>query len=526
MTERPISRQTSRYCSQVAALWAVAGLLLAISGCHMPQITDGSAQQEPSPELTSLQVTGGESEMYPAFAVDIYHYALACASSDALRVRAQASSSATSLTLLRDDENDEQESTGSVDIQIAVNHDHDIALEVSGVGETATYVVHCLPEGFPDVRILKKTAGVSEALMLLSPKVSTGLFQSKHKFATIMDNNGVPRFHLAGTAGHFRAFSDGPTIDGRQVQYSLTEPDGHRLYDESFHHIRTVSMSGWYAHDFLITEDDTLLFLGYKSATRDVSHITDPKTQLHLSMNQRVRDAIIVERTLSGATLFEWNSWDHLNIPDCISRGFNETYAQLNGFQLVDGDILASFRNCGTVLRIDRSGATGAVEWQVGGSSANPQTAFRQITGDDDARNEFCAQHNPSQIGDKVVLFDNGNFCVGARKGNPIFSRVVEYDISSGSEARFSREYRRLAGHGYARYEGGVTVLDNGNWLISWGYPLDYTVAVDELITISEVNPSGEPVFQMNMSGDGYLVSSYRVYLMPETEFKIPWNLP
>ena len=88
---------------------------------------------------------------------------------------------------------------------------------------------------------------------------------------------------------------------------------------------------------------------------------------------------------------------------------------------------------------------------------------------------------------------------------------MVEYDISSGSEARFSREYRRLAGHGYARYEGGVTVLDNGNWLISWGYPLDYTVAVDELITISEVNPSGEPVFQMNMSGDGYPVSSYRV---------------
>ena len=59
-----------------------------------------------------------------------------------------------------------------------------------------------------------------------------------------------------------------------------------------------------------------------------------------------------------------------------------------------------------------------------------------------------------------------------------------------------------------------------------WGYPLDYTVAVDELITISEVNPDGEAVFQMNMSGDGYPVSSYRVYRMPETEFKIPWNLP
>ena len=82
-----------------------------------------------------------------------------------------------------------------MDIQIAVNHDHDVAIEVSDDGESKTYV----------------------------------------------------------------AFSDGPTIDGRQVQYSLTEGDGHRLYDKSFRHIRTVNTSGWDPHDFLITEDDTLL---------------------------------------------------------------------------------------------------------------------------------------------------------------------------------------------------------------------------------------------------------------------------
>ena len=187
---------------------------------------------------------------------------------------------------------------------------------------------------------------------------------------------------------------------------------------------------------------------------------------------------------------------------------------------------MVSFRLCGAVLRIDRSGGTGAVEWQVGGSSANPATAFRPVTGDDDAGNEFCGHHTPSQIGNKVVVFDNGNFCRGTRKDDTIFSRVVEYDLSSGTQARFSREYRRLSGHGYARYEGGVTALENGNWLIFWGHPLDYTVGVDELVTISEVNPQGEAVFRMNMSGDGYPVSSYRVYRMPETEFKIPWNLP
>ena len=477
-------------------------------------------------ELSSLLVTGGAAEMYPAFAAGTHHYALTCASSTTLQVTAQAVRANARLTLLRADTTRNAVATGILTASITVNQDHDIVIELSDAGDTATYVVHCLPANFPDVEILKKTAAVSEGLLIGSPKVLTGLFKSSAKFATIMDNNGVPRFHLAGTGGHFRAFSDGPSIDGRQVQYSLTEVDGHRLYDESFRHIRIVNRPGWDEHDFLITEDDTLLFIGYRSATRDASHITNPKTGLPLSRNQRVRDAIIVERTLTGTTLFEWNSWGHLNIPDCISGGFKEKYAQINGFQLVDGDIVASFRNCGTVLRIDRSGGTGAVEWQVGGSAANPQTAFRQITGDDDARNEFCGQHTPSQVGDKVVLFDNGNLCVGARKNDPTFSRVVEYDISAGTEPRFSREYRRRAGHGYARHEGGVTVLANGNWLIFWGYPLDYTVAVDQLITISEVNPDGEAVFQMNMSGDGYPVSIYRVYRMPEAEFKIPWNLP
>ena len=476
-------------------------------------------------ELSSLQVTGAGS-MYPAFAADTYHYALTCTSSTTLQVSAQALRTNAQLTLLRARHHLNVVATGTLTASITVNQDHDIAIELSDAGDTVTYVVHCLPANFPDVRILRKTAGVSEDLMLVVPKVITGLFQDKYKFATIMDNNGVPRFHVAGISGNFRAFSSGPTINGRQVQYSVTRAYGHSLYDESFRHLRTVSMSGWDPHDFLITEDDTLLFMGYKSATRDASHITDPADQTPLSTRQRVRDATIVERTLLGTTLFEWNSWDHLNIPDCISGGFTEGYAQINGFHLVNGDIVASFRNCATVLRIDRSGGTGAVEWQVGGSSANPQTAFRPITGDDAAHNEFCAQHNPTQLGDKLVVFDNGNRCVGPRKADPVFSRVVAYDLSSGTEARFSREYRRRSGHGYARYEGGVTVLGNGNWLIFWGYPLGYTVGVDELVTISEVNPRGEVVFEMNMSGDGYPVSSYRVYRMPETEFKIPWNLP
>ena len=330
------------------------GAVLSAASATGTIVDDGAML---SLELSSLLVTGGASETYPAFAAGTYHYALTCTSSTTLQVTAQAVRANARLTLLRADTTRNVVATGTLTASITVNRDHDIVIELSDAGDTATYVVHCLPANFPDVEISKKTAAVSEGLLIGSPKVLTDLFKSSAKFATIMDNNGVPRFHLAGTGGHFRAFSDGPSIDGRQVQYSLTEADGHRLYDESFRHIRIVNMPGWDEHDFLITEDDTLLFIGYRSATRDASHITDPKTGLALSRNQRVRDVIIVERTLTGTTLFEWNSWGHLNIP---GRTIRHSRAWSNTIFL-PAPRLGSVANTGavpgTVTRATREGS-------------------------------------------------------------------------------------------------------------------------------------------------------------------------
>ena len=492
-----------------------------------PEIIANDRRPPALASLASLAVSG-DGAMYPPFASDIHHYALTCGNADRLQVSAHTAHPRAELTLVRQaPETSHRSTTGSLDVELGVDENHDIVVEVSDDGVTATYIVHCIPDNFPDVRILKKTARASEHLMVVVPVVRLGISRSTHKFVAIMDTNGVPRFHLEGSGGHFRAFSNGPTIDGRQVQYALAESDGYGLYDRSFHRIRTVSTPGWDSHDFLITEDDTFLFLGFKDATRDLSHITNSGSSTPFSAALEVRDVIIVEQTLSGSTRFEWNSWGHLNILDCIYEDYDGgRYTQLNGFQMANGDIVGSFRTCNMVARIDRSGNTGAIEWQVGGTSAIPETAYRPITGDDDGGNEFCQQHNPTQVGEKLVLFDNGSACRGTRKTVQQFSRVVEYDLSSGTEARFSREYRRRSGHGFSYYQGGVTVLDNGNWLIAWGIPVDYTLGVDELSTISEVNAQGELVFDMNMSGDGHPVVSYRVYAMSESEFQIPWNLP
>lgn len=43
------------------------------------------------------------------------------------------------------------------------------------------------------------------------------------------------------------------------------------------------------------------------------------------------------------------------------------------------------------MLRIDRSGNTGAVEWQLGGTAPPPDsgTEYLELVGDDDADHEF-----------------------------------------------------------------------------------------------------------------------------------------
>ena len=69
------------------------------------------------------------------------------------------------------------------------------------------------------------------------------------------------------------------------------------------------------------------------------------------------------------------------------------------------------------------------------------------------------------------------------------------------------------AGHGVSQPTGGVTVLDNDNWLISWGHTTSNTIAPTEVAAITEVTPDGTAVF-------------HRVYHESEANVQIPLNLP
>ena len=492
----------------------------------------GSIANDDPLQLDSLQVAGGGT-MYPAFDPAIHHYALTCGDSTTLQVTAGAVRAATSLTLLRADSAQNQVASGAMSVTgLVVDEDHDIAIELSETGAaTVTYVVHCIPADYPDVTIVTNSGAAAEEMLLVTPTYTRESDSEKITYLAVVDYNGVPRFHRSVRPNNknLRAFQDGPVIEGKTVRYSYNNPGGEVvLLDGDFARIKGVStvegISNTNGHDFLITEDDTFLFISYHDAVRDFStfkdHVGDP-----YPADRAVKDSVIQEVDQAGNQRFLWNSWDHLQIdPDCRGdSGLGTEYAHLNAFQEIEGDIIASFARCKQVLRIDRSSDPATVEWKLGGSAPaqDSGTVHFAIVGDPHAG--VCRIHQPIlNDSGSLVLFDNGDYCVGDRKR---ISRVLEYDISTGTEAVFVRHYEHphelVVGIG-----GSLAVLDNGNWLIAWGGSPPKAATSSNHVSISEVDAAGTAHFEMLWHKGADLGGTYRVYLEDESSVTVPLNLP
>jgi hypothetical protein len=386
-----------------------------------------------------------------------------------------------------------------------VDSDHDIAIEVSGQRGPTTYYLHCIPPNFPAIAVEMRTAAVSDGLLLMTVAAT----EPDRSFLAIVDNNGVPCWVLRASSltRNFRRHPDG--------RYSFAEFAANRtestvIMNAAFERVGTATLAGGlearYTEgiDFLILNNGNHLVIGYYPAVRDLSAFlcTGPAMSRQCSDMEPAIDSIVQELTPAGEQRLLWNSWDHVKIADCAVHRFPNGYAHLNSLHEVDGDIVVGLRGCAQVLRLER--ATGAVVWQLGGSPPMradrpaPSTgAARYLAVAGDPLGEFCGQHHVTVTpAGSVLMFDNGDHCLGPRKAITPVTRIVEYDISSRTEARFVREYRLPPGDGFATAGGGVTALDNGNWLVAWGNN-------GQPLAASEVDPDGTEIFRMSFAADG-----------------------
>ena len=304
---------------------------------------------------------------------------------------------------------------------------------------------------------------------------------------SIIDHNGVPRFWRSG-GGHFRAYPEG------RYPYSVTPGSGntsHVVYDANLDvvqsGIRTVNLQHTDSHDFFIKSNGDYVLMAYEPAVRDLSFITERYGLTNTDGEpfgpaEDTEDSVIQVITPADQEVFLWNSWDHMALEDCTQHRFPDDYAHLNSLQVVDGDIIASFRGCSKVLRID--GTSGEVIWRLGRSNLSTEEWESRDIGPPplkivgDPYGEFCGQHSSRLLENgHLILFDNGVQCLeDPGTGETVrpseqFSRVVEYaiDLEHG-EAIFQRHVFLHGRMDFLTYSmGQVDPLDNGNWLISWG---------------------------------------------------------
>ena len=155
----------------------------------------------------------------------------------------------------------------------------------------------------------------------------------------------------------------------------------------------------------------------------------------------------LVEVDASGQSIWEWHSYEHLDVTtDIITPGEpRHEWSHGNTIVPLEGDrVLVSFRNISSVLIIDKK--SGEITWKVGWDI-------------------IARQHDPSLLDNgNILIFDNGE-----RRQNDVrvFSRVIEINPANNE---IVWEY---SDHPYYNFYSprisGARRLPNGNTLITEG---------------------------------------------------------
>ena len=456
--------------------------------------------------LKSLSVTTNASTtnpdtwaMRPEFSPDILHYAVGCmdgdTASDTMRLAFSAATAGTRVAVngvQADDQNATVEEPVEGDSEVR------ITLATGRTGTSTTYVVHCMDSRNPAIERTGQEPGASTELISISAQDEPTRNVVRATYLAIIDANGVPRWQQRlpnSRTVHFKVHPDG------KYPYSYGEAPEIVILDENLDVVERVTttddLQHTGTHDFVIRENGNYVFEAYEPATRDFSAYTNENGKPYSTM-QATDDSVIEEVNPAGRRVLFWNSWDDMYLNDCLQHRFPRDYAHINSVQVVDdADIIASFRGCSQVWRIDRE--TGAGEWLLGRSNRSDAEweahGIRTLKIVGDLHGEFCGQHSARLIPNgHLLLFDNGNHCLedpetgDTQRPNSEFSRVVEYALDpDNGEAVFVRQH--CSGNicdRVSRSQGHIHRMDSGHWLISWGRGTSSRVSD---ASVTEVDP-------------------------------------
>jgi len=173
----------------------------------------------------------------------------------------------------------------------------------------------------------------------------------------------------------------------------------------------------------------------------------------------------LVELTKDGRKVWEWRAWEHLDPAKDVITGIQDNRSEWTHgnaiIELPDRDLLVSFRNISTVIRIRRP--TGEIIWKLG---APP----------------LAGQHAPTPLANgNILIFDNGPHRLDHTFP---YSRVIEINPVNNE---IVWKYQEANLHNfYSPRISNAQRLPNGNTLINEGF----------FGRFFEVTPDGEVVWE------------------------------
>ncbi|MCW2793050.1 MAG: hypothetical protein JWO76_2148 [Nocardioides sp.] len=495
-------------------LRTVLGLLLTTTALQLGLATTPSvAADQPTHSVT---VTGTGVSTYPAFdpAVDRYAVRTTEATGGSVTVTASTTDPDGIVTV----DGRPVESGSPLELS-GLEEGDEVSVAIRDAGGTSHQSFIYLPAGFPELAAAGARPAGSPPYVFLG----LGSFLSVTSYATLVDEHGVPVFVRSGLEPHdFKAQPNGPAYTYFEpVKDSPDDTDyGYRVLelDDRYQVTGTRRLSPDATagivpddtdfHDLQYLDDGRVVMVGYHHGDR--------------ANGEKWLDAVIEIVEPDGTVDFAWSSRDHVADPDSEGYVFGlkayRDYAHINSVEMQpNGDLVASFRNLGQVMRIATTAhdgfAPGDVVWKMGGADGDFQFL-------DDPYGGFCAQHDARILPDgHLLVFDNGSRSDGtnalggqtadmcADPANPggtriarAQTRVVEYALDEVAHtATLVRSF--VPQDRYSAFAGNAQRLPGGDTLVGWS-DARYPEGSNRVAPVtSEVTAAGDERWSLTAQG-------------------------
>lgn len=342
----------------------------------------------------------------------------------------------------------------------------------------------------PDYQVVVNTFAASTDPIFLRNNAPGN---ASNRYTAIIDNDGEAQYL-------FQHPQKGLNFDlqpSGYLSYYAPVDFSFRLLDTSYTEIDSIyAGNGYYAdlHEFIQTPDGHFFLLIYDTQPLDMSTIYPGGLP-----EATPTGLVIQELDENKQVVFQWRSWDHYDVLDCMYCDFTQTvfdYVHGNSIEIDnDSTLIISAKNMQEITKIDRN--TGDIIWRWGGYN-NEFTMIGDSIG-------FSYQHDVRRIGNgNITLFDNGN------KHIPQISRAKEYVLDEVNKTATLIWSFMHADSLYGKAMGNVQRLPDGNTFICWGWvnPGDPSV--------TEVDAAGNVVYEAILQNFGQTYRAHRYAWYPQ----------